>query len=221
MIVPTEDADYSTFFYLLKKKIEGKKNEMIFVPISLIEYRGDILSKEEIRDLENYLWLFTKDYPLIYEVVDKKGDVSINIVGETELYERIKTVYKVKLQNNKQASKFYKLVKALFILQTELPHYFQFETNINDEGSIEFFLENSHIEYEILPEFIMQQYLKSVSLKNKIITDLKELKAKLKKLQDEEKKLSQEYAQKEKQITTYLECKKSFFGKVKYFFKYR
>ena len=219
MIVPTEDADYSTFFYLLKKKIEGKKNEMIFVPISLIEYRGDILSKEEIRDLENYLWLFTKDYPLIYEVVDKKGDVSINIVGETELYERIKTVYKVKLQNNKQASKFYKLVKALFILQTELPHYFQFETNINDEGSIEFFLENSHIEYEILPEFIMQQYLKSVSLKNKIITDLKELKEKLKKLQDEEKKLSQEYAQKEKQITTYLECKKTFFGKVKYFFK--
>ena len=30
MIVPTEDTDYSTFFYLLKKKIEGK-NEKIFV----------------------------------------------------------------------------------------------------------------------------------------------------------------------------------------------
>ena len=27
MIVPTEDSDYSTFFYLLKKKIENKPNE--------------------------------------------------------------------------------------------------------------------------------------------------------------------------------------------------
>ena len=29
-----------------------------------------------------------------------------------------------------------------------------------------------------------------------------------------------EYLAKEKQISTFLECKKSFFGKVKYFFKY-
>ena len=33
MIVPTEDLDYSTFFYLLKKKIENNKNDKIFVPI--------------------------------------------------------------------------------------------------------------------------------------------------------------------------------------------
>ena len=29
-----------------------------------------------------------------------------------------------------------------------------------------------------------------------------------------------EYLAKEKQISTFLECKKSFFGKVKYYFKY-
>ena len=29
-----------------------------------------------------------------------------------------------------------------------------------------------------------------------------------------------EYLAKEKQITTFLQCKKSFFGKFKYFFKY-
>ena len=33
MIVPTEDKDYSTFFYVLKKQIEKKKAGKVFVPI--------------------------------------------------------------------------------------------------------------------------------------------------------------------------------------------
>lgn len=220
MIVPIEDSDYSTFFYLLKKKLENKKSEKIFVPISLVDYEGEILKKDEIKDLENYLWLFTKDYPLIYEVSNKKGEVSLEIIGETEIYEKIKTLYKVSLKTSKEAAKFYKLVKALFVLQTELPHYYKFETNIDEEANLEFYLENSNIKYEILPEFIMQQYLKSVSLKNKTISDLEELNIKLEKLQKESKLLEEEYMAKEKQITTFLECKKTFFGKVKYFFKF-
>lgn len=220
MIVPIEDSDYSTFFYLLKKKLENKKNEKIFVPISLVDYEGKILKKDEIKDLENYLWLFTKDYPSIYEVWNKKDEASLKIVGETEIYENIKTLYKVSLDSSKDASKFYKLVKALFILQTELPHYYKFETNIDEEAELEFYLENSKIQYETLPEFIYGQYLKSVSLKNKTISDLEELKIKLEKLQKESKELEEEYMSKEKQITTFLECKKTFFGKVKYFFKF-
>jgi hypothetical protein len=220
MIVPIEDTDYSTFFYILKRKIENKKNDKVFVPISLVDYEGAILKKEEIKDLENYLWLFTKDYPTIYEVWNKKDEVSLNIVGETELFDNIKTLYKVKLENQKEASKFYKLVKALFILQTELPRYYKFETNINEEGSLEFYLDNSNIKYKILPEFIMQQYLKSVSLKNKTMDDLEEFDAKLDVLKKESKELEAEYMSKEKQITTFLECKKTFFGKVKYFFKF-
>ena len=219
MIVPIEDTDYSTFFYLLKKKIEGKKNDRIFVPISLVDYEGKILKKDEIKELENYLWLFTKDYPTIYEVLNKKGELSLNIVGETELFDKIKTLYKVKLDDAKEAAKFYKLTKALFILQTELPHYYKFETNINEEGTLEFYLENSNIKYNTLPEFIMQQYFKSVSLKNKTMEDLEEFKEKLYTLKKESKELEEEYMAKEKQITTFLECKKTFFGKVKYFFK--
>ena len=220
MIVPIEDTDYSTFFYILKKKIENKKNEKVFVPISLVDYEGEILKKDEIKDLENYLWLFTRDYPSIYEVGDKKGEISINIIGETELYEKIKTLYKIKLDNTKEAMKFYKLVKALFILQTELPHYYKFNTNIDSSGSLEFYLENSTIKYNILPEFIMQQYLKSISLKNKTSDDIEDFRMKLEILQKESKKLENEYRAKEKQITTFLECKKTFFGKVKYFFKF-
>ena len=220
MIVPTEDTDYSTFFYILKRKIENKKNDKVFVPISLVDYDEVILKKEELRDLENYLWLFTKDYPSIYEVWNKKDEVSLNIVGETEIFDKIRTLYKVKLDTKREALKFYKLVKALFILQTELPRYYKFDTNINDEGEIEFYLDNSKIIYKILPEFIIGQYLKSISLKNKTLVDLEELKEKLANLQKESKKLEDEYMAKEKQITTFLECKKTFFGKVKYFFKF-
>lgn len=219
MIVPIEDSDYSTFFYLLKKKIENKKQEKVFVPVSLVDYEEEILKKEAIKDLENYLWLFTKDYPLIYEVWNKKNEVSLNIVGETEIYDKIKTLYKVTLSNPKEAAKFYKLVKALFILQTELPHYYKFGTNIDEDGSLNFYLENAHIQYETLPEFIMEQYLKSVSLKNKTTTDLEEYEFKLEKLKMESEQLEKDYRSKEKQITTFLECKKTFLGKVKYFFK--
>ena len=220
MIVPTEDSDYSTFFYLLKKKIENKQNEKIFVPVSLVEYEGKILSTSEIKDVENYLWLFTKDYPLIYETWDKQNEVSLNIIGETEIYDDVKTLYKVNLKTPREGSKFYKLLKALFILQTEIPHYYKFDTNIDKKAELEFYLDNARIKYEVLPEFIYEQYLKSVSMKNKAQSDFDTLTSRIVELQTELDELTQEYNQKEKQITTYLECKKTFFGKVKYFFKF-
>ncbi len=219
MIVPLEDSDYSTFFYLIKKKIENKKDDKIFVPISIVDYSGEILSKSEISDLENYLWVFTKDYPLIYEVYNKKGEMSLEIIGEAEIYDHIKTLYKISLKSKKDALKFYKLSKALFMLQTELPHYYKFEINIGKTGNLEFYLENVGIIYETLPEFIVEQYFKSIGLKKKYMDDIENLNIKLKNLKEESDILAAEYAQKEKQITTYLECKKTFFGKVKYFFK--
>ncbi len=220
MIVTTEDSDYSTFFYLLKKKIENNANEKIFVPISLVEYEGKVLSTSEIKDIENYLWLFTKDYPLIYETWDKYDEVSLNIIGETEIFDEVKTLYKVNLKTPREGAKFYKLLKALFILQTEIPHYYKFSTNIDKNGMLEFYLDNTQIKYEILPEFIYEQYLKSVSMKNKANSDFNTLTSKIANLQVLSDELTKEYNQKEKQITTYLECKKTFFGKVKYFFKF-
>ncbi len=219
MIVPTEDSDYSTLFYLLKKKLENNKDEKIFVPVSYVDYSSNILRKSEIKDLENYLWLFTRDYPMIYEVYDKKDNASIQIVGETEIYGKIKTLYKVILNSSKDANKFYKIVKALFIIQSELPNYFEFQTNIDEKGILGFYLNNAKIEYESLPEFIVEQYLRSISLKEQNNNDLCELKNKIQKLKTEGERLEADYIAKEKQISTYLECKKTFFGKVKFFFK--
>lgn len=220
MLVPTEDSDYSTFFFLIKKKLEKKTNEKIFVPIRNVEYSNKYLKKSEFEDIENYLWLFTKDWPLIYEVYDKRNKLSIHIVGETEVYHKIKSPYKIKLNTQEDANQLYKLLKAMFILQTELPHYFHFKTNINKNGELEFYLEDEKIEYIDIAEWISNQYHLGEE-KQKVAEDLiEENKLKLEKLKVEIAAQEIEYLAKEKQISTFLECKKSFFGKFKYYFKY-
>ena len=218
MLVPTEDSDYSAFFYLLKKKIENKRNEKVFVPISYLDYSEDILKKSEIKDLENYLWLFTKDYPSIYEVFDQNNKNTLQIIGETKVYGRIRTLYKMVFDSSKEANKFFKLLKALFILQIGLPHYYNFTTSINENGEIELYLDDEIIKYEELPKFVSNQYKKSVELKISTEKEIITLNEKLNTLKKESIQLEKEYLEKEKMISTFLECKKSFFGKVKYFF---
>lgn len=220
MLVPTEDSDYSTFFYLLKKQLEKRRTGKIFVPVRNVEYTSTFLKKSQYEDLENYIWLFTKDWPLIYEVYDKTNKLSIHIVGETEVYGKIRSPYKIRLGSLIQATQFYKLLKAMFILQTELPHYFEFKTNINKQGEIEFYVENRKIEYSDIATWINGEYHlgeeKLEETNNLIYEDTE----KLEKLKIEIATQEIEYLAKEKQISTFLECKKTFFGKFKYYFKY-
>ena len=220
MIVPTEDKDYSTFFYVLKKQIEKKKAGKIFVPISNIDYSRELLNKTEIQSLENYLWLFTKDWPSIYEVYDKTGKLSLQIVGETEIYGKIKSEYKVKLTNKIEANKFFKLVKALFIIKSELPNYYEFETRIDKQGSLEFYYNDKLMKFDELSEWLNDEYKELLDIEKEAVENNNSLQEKLKKLKIQAQELEIEYLSKEKQISTYLECKKTFFGKVKYFFKY-
>lgn len=220
MIVPTEDTDYSTFFYLLKKQIENKKTGKIFVPVSGVRYSSKYLKKSEFEDIENYLWLFTKDWPLIYEVYDKKDNLSIQIIGETNVYEKVKSFYKVQLNSEGEANEFYKLVKALFILQTELLNFYNFTTNIDKNGSIEFYLDGQKIKYEYMVDFIREQYKIGLKRRKELRSKIRLYNKKLKQLQELVATQEIEYLAKEKQISTFLECKKSFFGKFKYYFKY-
>ena len=220
MLVPTEDTDYSTFFYLLKKQLEKKKTGKIFVPIRNLSYSNTYFKKSEFEDIENYLWLFTKDWPLIYEVYDKSEKLSIHIVGETEVYGSIRSPYKIKLSSLIEANQFYKLLKAMFILQTELPHYFEFKTNITKGGEIEFYNNDYKIEYENIGEWVNEEYEIGIE-KQELIEELLEgNKKKLEDLKIIAASQEIEYLAKEKQISTFLECKKTFFGKFKYYFKY-
>ena len=87
----------------------------------------------ERTDIENYLWVFTKSWPNIYEITDREENTFIQIFGEAEIIGNIKTNYKVVIKNIEEASKFYKYIKALFILQTELKEYYKFTVGINKE----------------------------------------------------------------------------------------
>ena len=164
MLVPTEDLEYASFFYLLKKKIElskTDKEEMIFVPICYENYSEQYVKNSEISDLEKYIWFFTKEWPNIYEVYNKKGELSIQIVGKTIVYNNIKSDYKVKLENKEEALKFYKLLKALFILETELPHYYEFIVKINQYGGLDFRYEQKKITYDNMLDILSNEYLKA------------------------------------------------------------
>ena len=220
MIVTTEDQDYSTFFYVLKKQLEKKKAGKIFVPISNIDYSKEILNKTEIESLENYLWTFTNDWPSIYEIYDKTGKVSLQIIGQTQVLGAIKSEYKVKLTSKIDASKFFKLVKALYILQTEIPEYYKFEVQIDKQGELEFQYQNEVLKYDELADFVNEQYKRLIEIEEENIKNNIEYQQKLNLLKKETEKLEIDYIEKEKQISTFLECKKTFFGKVKYFFKY-
>lgn len=220
MIVSTEDTNYSAFFFLLKKQLEKKRATKIFVPIKNVECSNTYLKKSELEDIENYLWLFTKSWPLVYEVYDKNDNLTIQIVGETEIYQKVKSQYKITLENEEEAIKFYKLLKAMFILQTELVSYFTFRTNISKNGEIEFYLEDEKIEYVDIAQWLKEQYHNGEERQKQTEDLIETSKEKLNQLKIEIAAQEYEYLAKEKQISTFLECKKTFFGRFKYYFKY-
>ena len=213
MIASIEENDNSPMFYLMKAKIEQakkKSSKYIFVPISNEEYSEKIYKKSEIEDLINYLWYFTKNWAQIYEVTDKDKNLSIHIVGETAIFDKMTSKYKIQIDDKKAAANIYKLIKALFILSYELTTEYKFKLKVDKNGGLEFYFEDEKIEYDTLPEFLKGQSIKKIYEIEKLKTKNIEIKA---------KKLEREYISKQAQIAHFQECKKSFIGKLKYFFK--
>ena len=126
MIVPLQETELQGFLYLLKKKIENSK-EKIYVPICNLEYTNTLIETAKIGTLENNLYFFTNKWPMIYEVYDNKNNVSLNVIGNLEIYENISSDYKMKFSEKEEINLFYELLKTLFYLQTELSNYFKFE----------------------------------------------------------------------------------------------
>lgn len=222
MLVPTNEQDNNALFYLLKEQIanvRARKGKFIFVPISHLEYSGAFLTKSEIADVENYLWFFTKEWPNVYEVYDKQGNMFIKIVGTANVYEKMKSIYSISLETKEEALEFYKLLKAMFILATGAKEEYHFTLKINEEGKVEFWNENTKIEYANLSEYIRLEYLDKIDTLKQEEKEQKELKRKLDKFKSIIEDMTQEYLLRQKQIATFLECKKTFFGRVKYFFK--
>ena len=222
MLVPINEQDNNAFFYILKEQIENKrsrKGKFIFVPISHMEYSGDFLKKSAIADIENYLWYFTKDWPNVYEIFDKDNNMFMKIVGSTNIYDNIKSIYSIELDTKGEALEFYKLLKALFILATGAKEEYKFELKIGKEGNVEFWHNNTKIEYNSLSDYIRLEYLNKIDSLKYEEKEQKELKRKLNKFKLIIEDMTEEYLLRQRQIATFLECKKTFFGRVKYFFK--
>lgn len=224
MLVCTKETTFAEFFYLLKKKIEfaGKRTKnapKIYVPINSLGYSEQLLNRGEITDLENYLWLFTKNWCLVFEVYNKDNELSLQIVGDTFVYDKVKSTYKVKLTNPENAITFYKLLKALFIMQTEIKDRFNFSTRIDSKNNLELYIGKTRLTYDVLPDFIKSEFKIAEEEIRVQKETLEEQKKVLEDIKDSVKEKEEEYIIKQREISTYLEYKKTFFGKVKYFFK--
>ena len=222
MMFPLEETKVDALFYLIKKQIElqkSKKTEYIYVPISNIEQSNSILKKSEIADLENYLWYFTGSWPSTYEIQKQDKARTIQIVGKLPVYEKVKSIYKIEFNSKEEAQKEFKLIKALFILQSNIEDEYLFQTGINESGGLNFYFNHNQITYENLPQFIKNEVYKK---KEKIETIIGQNLLQTEKwilLKETVEKQNIEYMNKEKQIVTFLECRKTFLGRVSYFFK--
>ncbi len=75
------------------------------------------------------------------------------------------------------------------------------------------------IGYEDLSKFVKEEFLKARVASEMQNEEVLKLYEELETLKEEEKEKEEEYRIRQKQVTTYLECKKSFFGRIRYFFK--
>lgn len=218
MIVPLQETKQQAFLYILKKKLE-KSKEKIYVPICNLDYESSLMENSKISKLENYLFYFTNNWPGLYEVHNNKKEY-LDIVGKLEIHEGITSDYKLHFEKKEDVDNFYKLIKALFDLQTELSTYYKFEIILDENGAIHFYYNDVEITYSSLKQFYVDEIQLGLESIEQIDRVQAELNIELNKLKLEEKNLNADLLYKQKQISTFLECKKTFFGRVKYFFKY-
>ena len=218
MIVPMQETNQQVLLYMIKKKIEKSKDK-IYVPICNMDYESSLIENNRINKLENYLYYFTKNWASIYEVHQNKKEY-IDIVGKLEIYEGITSDYKLHFEKKEKLEEFYNLIKALFDLQTEISNYFKFEIVLDENAEIHFYYKNTEITYSYLKQFYIDEIKNALDKIKEVDDEQQNLDVELNKLKLEEKQLNADLLNKQRQISTFLECKKTFFGRVKYFFKH-
>ena len=216
MLFPArEEGETSALFYLIKKKLENSK-EMIYVPICKEEPKDEFFSHQEMTDVENYIWLFTKQWPTIYEVEDK-GKEKIYIVGQTKVKYGFESKYRIEISSKTQAEEEYTLLKALFILTTETSY--KFSPVIDDKGNLRLEYNGNIIQINDLTKFISEQVNIEQNRGNELNIKIENCNSQLEQIKQEIKELNAIYLSQEKQIVMFLDCKKSVLKRIKYYFK--
>ena len=143
----------------------------------------------------------------------------MQVVGEAKIYDKMTSKYRIILQDKKEALVFYKLLKALFILSYDLPNEYKFQVKISENGGLSFYFKNKKIEYNELAQFLKEEAISKIKENDKVKNETKEINADIQDLNKKADEQTFEYMRKEREIVNFLECKKTFMGRLKYFFK--
>jgi len=216
MLFPAKEGEKEVLLYAIKKKLEGKKAE-VFVPICKEEISDKFYSAKELEDIQNYIKLFTKQWPEIVEVYDGK-QVKLYIMGETKLRDNFSTKYRMVLTSKEDAEDFYTVLKAVYVLTTETNYLYSFTPGIDEKGNLQFLYDKKAVTIKNIQEFISNETGKQQALKYTLKAKIENEKEQIEKIKDFLKKQSEVYVKQEKQIIDFMNCKKSLFGKMKYFF---
>ena len=88
--------------------------------------------------------------------------MSIQILGKATIYDTIKSEYKIELKTQGEAEDYYKLLKVLFILETQLSHHYKFNIKLDEKGTIHFYYGEDKIDNSKLIDFIKREYLQGL-----------------------------------------------------------
>lgn len=222
MLFSSSEKDNEAMFLVLKKQIQSNKDKVaikIYIPIANVGYSENFLTNLQITEIENNLWFFTKRWPSLYEVVDIYGNRSMHIIGKTLVYENIESYYKIIFKDKKEAIEKYELLKELFIIESNLSDEYHFDIKINESGIFQISFNNQELSLEQMNKVLNEQVEEKMKKTNEVLENIDKLEFVLKEKRQELEKENEEYNQKQKQIVTFLQCKKTFLGRFKYFFK--
>ena len=141
LLICTEDIVFKEIQYLLQKKAEyyiTKNEDYIYAGISNLEYSESFLSKEEMQEMEDTLWYFTKSWPIIYELYNNLNEYSLEIVGNFEIYNGLTSIYRVSFKNKDKALEYLKTVKAFLMLEKDTNKYLIFKPIISEKEGLKF-----------------------------------------------------------------------------------
>ena len=220
LLICTEDIVFKEIQYILQKKAEyyiSRKEEYIYSGIVNLEYSENFLYNEEIEELEDILWYFTKSWPITYELYNNKNEYSIEIVGDFEIYNGLISPYRISLKNKNKAAEYLKLAKALMTLEKDTNKYLKFQTIISEKDGLEFKYNDNDIILKDIPDFLLVNYVKLYEETMIYIDENMAKELKFKRLTEEKLKKEEKLNDLQNYITTFLDSKKTFFGKFRYF----
>lgn len=217
MLVPARETENQALAYIIKKKLEDDKSD-IFVPICKEEISEEYFTGREIEDIVTYIKLFTNQWPEIVEVQGDKEN-TLYIMGETKLKDNFSTKYRTVIKDIVDAKNFYTVLKALYVLATETNYLYKFDPGIDEKGNFTLSYDKQVITIKNIQEFISNETGRQQGLKYSLKNEIETNKEKIEKINEILKKQSLIYVKQEKQIFEFMNCKKSVFKRVKYFFR--